>query len=142
MQAIYPIPCNSLYDGGIMAGGRPAKFERTAFGERLTKLRVERGMSQAQLAEAVGFSQQAYAGWERSTTALRPDDIVKLAKALSVSTDELLGCEAPKARASGPAGRLRRVFDSVSGISRHQQQKIADTLETLIAGQEARKTGS
>lgn len=101
-------------------------------------MRLELGISQAQLAEKVGVTQQAYAGWERSTTALRPEDIASIADALDVTADELLGRKAKSKRGTGPTGKTRRVFDDVSALPRHQQQKMVDTIETLLAGTQAK----
>ena len=121
-----------------MAGGRPAKHKRTAFGERLHSLRLELGISQAHLANKIGVTQQAYAGWERSTTALRPEDIAKIADAIDVSADELLGRKIKSKRGTGPIGKTRRIFDSVSALPRHQQKKVVETIETLLAGTQAK----
>ena len=133
MQAIYPSPRNAPYSAD-MPGGRPPKLKRSPFGERLFAFRQLRGYSQMQLAESIGVSQQALAGWERSTTALRPDDITKLAITLNVSSDELLGLATKPKRKGGPVGKTQQVFETVSKLPRHQQEKIVDVLETLIAG--------
>ena len=125
-----------------MPGGRPPKFQRTEFGQRLVELRQERGLSQNQVAEKLELSQQTYAGWERSTTALRPTELVRLAEIFKISTDELLGNAPMKKRSNGPAGRARRLFEEVTELPRSQQSKILDTVETLIAGQAARKKAS
>jgi transcriptional regulator with XRE-family HTH domain len=131
MQAIYSNCGNRVYILG-MPGGRPPKYERTEFGERLYQLRLEKGFSQQQIAERVEVTQQAYAGWERSTTALRPLDIAKLAAALEVSSDELLGLKSIPKRKGGPLGRAHRLFEKVSSLSRKQQQKVLDSVELMI----------
>jgi transcriptional regulator with XRE-family HTH domain len=131
MQAIYSNSGNRVYILG-MPGGRPAKHKRTEFGERLYQLRLEKGFSQQQIAERVAVTQQAYAGWERSTTALRPLDIAKLAAAFEVSADELLGLKSIAKRKGGPVGRAHRLFEKVSGLSRKQQQKVLDSVELMI----------
>lgn len=136
MQAIYAVSSNHPYSAG-MPGGRPPKLKRSPFGERLCAVRQQRGYSQTQLAEMIGVTQQAYAGWERSTVALRPEDIASLAEALKVSTDELLGLEAKPKRKGGPVGKAQQVFETVSKLPRHQQQKIVSVVETLIAGQQS-----
>ncbi|MEM9446634.1 MAG: helix-turn-helix transcriptional regulator [Verrucomicrobiota bacterium] len=74
-----------------MPSGRPSKFKRSSFGTRLFKIRIEKGLSQRQVAESVGVSQQAYAGWERTTVAFRPEQIVNLAKNFKMTIDALLG---------------------------------------------------
>ena len=134
MQAFYAVSSNDPYNV-VMPGGRPPKLKRSPFGERLCAIRQQQGYSQTQLAEMIGVTQQAYAGWERSTVALRPDDIAKLAEALKVSSDELLGLNAKPKRKSGPVGKAQQVFELVSRLPRHQQQKIVEVVETLIAGQ-------
>ena len=131
MQAIYSKSRNVVYILG-MPGGRPAKHDRTEFGERLYQLRLEKGFSQQQVAERCSVTQQAYAGWERSTTALRPFDLTKLASAFDVSADELLGLKATPKRKGGPVGRAHRLFEKVSTLSRKQQQKVLDSVELMI----------
>lgn len=64
-----------------MQTGRPAKKERTAFGQRLHALREQAGLSQQQLADRIGLTQRAYAYWERHPVALRPDQLLKVAEA-------------------------------------------------------------
>ena len=64
-----------------------------------------------------------------------------LAKILGVRTDEVLGERLPRSRKNGPVGRTRRVFETVSALPRHQQQKIIDVVEALIAQTTMRKAG-
>lgn len=123
-----------------MLRGRPAKHKRTAFGQRLYSFRTEIGMSQAQMAQKIQVTQQTYAGWERSTTALRPEDLTRIAEILEVTTDELLGRKPTTKRDTGPRGKTRRVFDEISSLPRHQQHKIVETIQTLLAGIQAGKT--
>lgn len=114
--------------------GRPAKRERTPFGERLAAAREAAGISQGELAEKLGLSQNALSWWERRPVALRPDQVVALASALGVSADVLFGItDAPKP-AGGPVGKARKVFEEVSALPRRQQDKIIGVVETLIAG--------
>jgi transcriptional regulator with XRE-family HTH domain len=135
MQAIYPVHGNCPYNQE-MPGGRPPKLKRSPFGERLVAIRLHLGLSQSQVAEKVGVSQQAYAGWERSTTALRPQDISKLAAALDVSSDELLGVKTETKRKGGPIGKARLVFERVSQLPRDRQQHIVRVVEELLAAQQ------
>ena len=46
---------------GFMKTGRPAKYPRTPFGERLNAAREVLGLSQAQVADKLGITQTAYA---------------------------------------------------------------------------------
>jgi hypothetical protein len=59
--------------------------------------------------------------------------ISKLAAVLNVSVDYLLGHENGGKQKGGPVGKARRVFEEVSELPRHQQQRILGIVEDLIA---------
>jgi transcriptional regulator with XRE-family HTH domain len=115
-----------------MQPGRPPKRERSPFGQRLATLREEKGMSQQELAAKVGVNQQMIAYWERRSASPKPEQIVALTEALEISVDALLG-KTP-ARAKGPSGKLRRLFEEASALPRSRQERIALFLEDILAG--------
>jgi transcriptional regulator with XRE-family HTH domain len=123
----------------LMAMGRPSKKQRTPFGERLYTLRQQAGLSQQQLADRLGISQRAYAHWERNPVALRPDQLLGVAEALNVSVEELVGNSASKKQGTGPAGRMRQLFEAASKLPRSKQQKIAAVVEAFIVAQDANR---
>lgn len=59
-------------------------------GERLQKLRKERGLSQDQVAEQLDVSRQAVSKWERDEAVPEIDKIIALSRIFSVSTDYIL----------------------------------------------------
>lgn len=59
------------------------------FKERLANRRKARGMSQPELAEAVGVSADTLRRWEWGKQLPRLDELVKLAESLEVSVGEL-----------------------------------------------------
>lgn len=97
------------------------------------------GLSQTELAEKLGITQSTYAGWERRTTAIKPGYIAKIANALNVSVDYLLGHQNGKKRRGGPIGKARRIFEEVSKLPRHKQQRILGIIEDLITAQQIQK---
>lgn len=112
--------------------GRPATTPRSAFGKRLASARERAGLSQTELGEKLGLSQRAIAHWERGTTALRPDQLDTLAKALTVSVDELVSGHKIQPVQTGPTGRIRQVFEAVSKLPRRQQDKIVEVVEAFV----------
>ena len=118
--------------------GRPAKGKRTPFGEHLYSLRQQAGVSQEHLAKKLGISQRSYAHWERYPVALRHDQLLKLADALGVTVEEVVGNTQPSKRGRGPAGKMRQLFEDASKLPRSQQQKVAAVLEAFIAQQSSR----
>lgn len=91
------------------------------------------GLSQVQIADKLGITQSTYAGWERRTTALKSEYILRVAGVLNVSVDYLLGHESGAPRKGGPLGKARRVFEEVSKLPRHRQQRILGIVEDLLA---------
>jgi transcriptional regulator with XRE-family HTH domain len=116
-----------------MARGRPTKSPRTHFGERLYRVRTEKGLSQKHVADKLGLTQPAYADWERHTTALKPEQLAALADILDTSVDYLLGRKTGPQRKGGPVGRARRLFEDISKLPRNQQEKIAAVVEAFVA---------
>lgn len=70
-------------------------------GERITVLRRQRGMSQGDLAEALGVSRQSVSKWETAVSVPELDKLVKLAGVFGVTLDELAVGEG-EAEAAGP----------------------------------------
>jgi len=130
MQAFSVTFFGNSYDGAVQTG-RPSSHPRTPFGERLHAAREALGLSQAQVAEKLGITQKAYAVWERYSVALRPEQIEKVAEVLNVSVERLFSKQVSRSR-GGPVGRARRVFEKVSNLSRHRQQRIISLVEDLL----------
>ena len=61
------------------------------FSERLKSLRLEAGLTQKEIAEQLGISQQGYAYWERGTKKPTQDRLTLLSNYFDVSVDYLLG---------------------------------------------------
>ena len=113
--------------------GRPSKSKRSPFGARLAALRQAAGLTQQQVASQLGISQPSYALWERNDVALRPDQLAGLAQILGVRVEALIEEPQRANRRGGPTGRARQVFETVSQMPRHQQKKIIDVVEALVA---------
>lgn len=61
------------------------------FSERLKNLRKQAHLTQVDVAEKLGISQQAYASWERGIKKPTQENLVKIAQILNVSIDYLVG---------------------------------------------------
>jgi len=115
-----------------MQTGRPAKHPRTPFGARVYSAREAAGLSQAEVAEQLGLSQNAYAMWERRPVALRPDQIEQLAAVLGVPVEALFGTIPLPPKPPGPMGRAKKAFEAVSQLPRSQQGTVLDMVESLV----------
>jgi transcriptional regulator with XRE-family HTH domain len=108
--------------------GRP----RPKQAARLVALRKAAGLSQAELADACGVSPKSIAYWETSPTPPRSDVLPRLAKALGVRVEELLGERPVEPRRPGPVGKLQRVFEQAGALPRRDQDLVAKFVETLV----------
>ena len=57
-------------------------------GERIKELRIEKGLSQMQLAKLVGVSQKAIDYWERNVNEPKASYIIELVRIFELTFDE------------------------------------------------------
>lgn len=103
------------------------------FGPRLARIRKGRGVSQEILGEAVGVSQRVIAYYEADDAQPPGPMLADLARALRVTTDELLGLEPVRdeiatPRAARLLARLRRAAD----LPAHDQRAVITFIEALL----------
>lgn len=113
--------------------GRPAQSARPAYGQHLAELREAAGLTQQQLADLLRVPQSNITFWERSEKPPRGEVLPKLAAALNVSADTVLGVTPPKPKKQAAKGRLQLVFESASKLPRRQQDKVAEFVEAFVA---------
>ncbi|TVZ38016.1 DNA-binding XRE family transcriptional regulator [Alteromonadaceae bacterium 2753L.S.0a.02] len=105
-------------------------------GKRIAELRKEVGLTQVQLAEFLGISQQHMASFEAGRRKVSSSDIPKLAQLFAITTDELLGiAKAPAKR--GPASTLQRQVEQVKNLPKNKQKFISEMLDALIKQQQS-----
>jgi transcriptional regulator with XRE-family HTH domain len=104
-----------------------------AIGERLARLRKERGITQIEMAEQLGVSQGNVSDYERGELRLHGELLVKLARILKVSADAILGLEeTPPARAPRDRRLLRRLQD-VDRLSKRDREALLRTLDAFLS---------
>lgn len=121
---------NPAYNAGM---GRPISKPRPSTGTRLATLRKAAGLSQAELAKALGVPQSTVGYWETAPKPPRSDVLPKLAKVLGVRVEDILGTT-PIASPSrpGPVGKLQRAFEHASVLPRRQQELVVEFVDTLV----------
>lgn len=92
------------------------------FNERLKELREKNNLTQEQLAKISGVSSRMIQRYEYGTSRPRLDAADKIAKALNVSTDELLGnadmlvAQANEKYGARGAKQAKQLTDEVTGL--------------------------
>lgn len=69
-------------------------FDLQAIGNRLLVIRKRMGMTQAEVAEAAGLSDRAYADIERGCVNMRIETILRICSVLHITPDEIFTKEA------------------------------------------------
>ena len=113
-----------------MSRGRPAILKAPAFGERLSVLRKQKGLTQSLFAQKVGLSVEMVNYYERRCSNPSAKLIEKAAKVLGVSTDELIGAKPLKAQ-PGPKSKIEQHIETIKRLPRNKQKLVLDLLKTV-----------
>lgn len=111
-----------------------------ALGERIASMRKAREITQAQLAEALGVSQQTVQAYEVGRRRIPVSALPVVARTVGVSLEELFG-EKKKEKSPvrvrggkrGPASRLEQQIEEISQLPKTQQRFVTQMLDTVLA---------
>lgn len=98
------------------------------FGSRLRKIRDDKGLSQSELAEKAGMQPSAISHFESGRRAPSFDNLKRLADALSLTVDYLLGRQADPQTAGPKAEQLFRNFERLSADDQETVTNFAKML--------------
>jgi transcriptional regulator with XRE-family HTH domain len=106
-----------------------------AFGRRIAERRKEVGLTQVELAEALGVAQQTYACYETGTRRIPLSLLPVLAHTLTTDIESLLGVPAKARSKRGPAPKLQQHIERINQLPKPQQRFVLQMLETALAQQ-------
>jgi transcriptional regulator with XRE-family HTH domain len=109
------------------------------FGVRLARLRQAAGYSQRSLAAEIGISYRMVAYYEGETVYPPAHLLPQLAKALGVSTDQLLGVEKVKKNGRSRDSRLWRRFSQVEKLPNPERKQIVQILDAFLEREKLKK---
>lgn len=103
------------------------------FGPRLRRLRIAKGLTQAELGARVGLSNRMVAYYEIQGGEPRPELVSKLSAALGVSITVLLAQEPSRAHASEAPDNVRlwRRFKRLQELPPHDRKAILKMIDAL-----------
>ena len=105
------------------------------FSNRLVKLRKLRGFTQQAIADKIALHVNQIKRYEAGTAQPTLETLVRLAKALRVSLDELVFDEAE----SQPSAQMKRLVDSVERLSEDEQSIIRELIDGMIIKYEVKR---
>lgn len=93
-------------------------------------------MTQTQLADTIGISQQTIAHYEGGKLRIAVALLPQLAILLAVSVEEIIGDKAPAAKGKrGPTPRLQRQVELIGLLARTKQKFVMEMLDAVIQQQ-------
>ncbi len=109
------------------------------FGERLARLRKEKGMAQIELAEKAGIIRAILADYERGKIRLNAEIICRFAEILDITTDELLGVKR-SAKTDAHSGdklplKLVRRVKKIELLPSLPQKALLRTIDGFLRGE-------
>jgi transcriptional regulator with XRE-family HTH domain len=103
-------------------------------GARIAEARKAAGLTQVQLAEALGIAQQTMAHYEGGVSRIAVAMLPTVAKVLGVSIEDLVG-EASRPGKRGPAPKIQQQLERVSQLPKPKQRMVLEVLEAVLAQQ-------
>ena len=110
----------------------PVNLGDETFGQRLARIRKEKGLTQYELAGKMGLVQALISEYERDKIRAHHEMVARFAIALEVSADDLLGINAPKRKHKSPSLRLQKRMLQIEELPKHQQKILLRTIDTIL----------
>ena len=103
---------------------------------RLGILRKKAGLTQLELADKLNVSRSLIAEYERGTRRLHDEVLIKIAKLLKVSVDEILGLKNNKSNDIKPSLRFIKRLKKIENLPETRKKEILRIIDDLIYASE------
>jgi transcriptional regulator with XRE-family HTH domain len=111
----------------------PLDFGAESLGERLARLRKQRGFTQIEFAERVGITQVLVSTYETGRCQFSVEMAIRFAVALDISIDELLHPKAKK-RTRKPSLKVMRRMEEIEKLPPREQSNVLSAIDTILHG--------
>jgi transcriptional regulator with XRE-family HTH domain len=109
----------------------PTKLDPKKIGERIKKIRKEKGFTQVELAQKTGIAQNYISSYEIGRRKAQYDALANLALALNVSIDSLLGIEEVESDKSLESNLLKRM-KNIQRLPSAQKSALIKTIDMYL----------
>jgi transcriptional regulator with XRE-family HTH domain len=103
-----------------------------ALGGRIAALRKQQDITQVQLAELIGVTQQTINSYETGRRRVPVSLLAAIARRLGISIEELVG-EPAKSSKRGPTPKLQQQMERIAQLPRARQQFVMQVIESVLA---------
>jgi len=102
-------------------------------GKRMAAARKSEGLTQAQLAETTGVSQQIIADYESGSRHIPVWRLICIADTLGVEVAELAGRRDQKPRKRGPTPKIQKQLEAIAALPKDKQAFVSEVLTNILA---------
>jgi transcriptional regulator with XRE-family HTH domain len=111
---------------------RPPDLGKETLGQRITRIRKERGFTQIELAQRIGTIQTLVCDHENDRLRLSGEMAFRFALALEISVDELLRGKSSKTVSRQPSRKALRRLEQIESLPGTQQSVVLKTIDTFL----------
>jgi len=110
----------------------PLDWGNASIGQRVARIRKERGFTQVELAGRIGIVQTLVTDYETGRLRLTAEMAVRFAIALDVSLDELLHPNAANVSTRKPSRKVLSRLERIEELPPTQQTTLLRTIDTFL----------
>ena len=110
----------------------PLDLGKESLGQRLARLRKEKGYTQVELAKKIGTIQTVISDYERDRLRPHAEMLVRFALALDVTTDECLGLAHAEKKKPKIDRRFSRRLDQIQKLPKRDQDALLRTIDAFL----------
>lgn len=110
----------------------PLNLGKETIGERIARLRKERGYTQRELAERIGIIHSLVSDYEKGKLRLYDQMVTRFALALEVSADTILGLKGNGHERLNPSLKILRRLSRIDALSVSEQKALLKTVDMFL----------
>jgi transcriptional regulator with XRE-family HTH domain len=110
----------------------PLKLGEETTGQRLSRLRKEKGLSQREFAKKIGLTQSIISAYELDTRTLSAKMLAQFAVFFGVTTDELMGLKSNGKEKMQFNLRLTKRIHEIERLSEYNQKIILRMIDSFL----------
>jgi len=114
----------------------PLEIDQKTIGKRLARIRKQKGLTQKTLAEKMGLIQALVSAYELGKIRLNAEMVIRFAKALEVSADEILGLKNNGGGKENPSLRLIRRINRIESLPPARQKTVLKAIDFMLEAAE------
>ena len=106
--------------------------EDNTIGKRIARLRKEKGFTQKELAEKIGINRSLMCDYEIGRIRIYSEMIARIAIALNVSTDNILGVKNIGNNKNIPSLKLIKRMYAIEKLSKSKQKALLKNIDNFL----------